>query len=329
MAKPVVATIPRTERFDLRDESSRFLVKRKLADVKADGRYRSYVHQSFGFDHLNERVYFAGRKYGSDESSGDLVVTQMDFDGKIHGSMILDGLGHGSQIGVQPRGAGKAPYLWTEADPEVNDEGVAWGRRIGRFVFDDGGSVSTGDVEDHTPRIDGIHNVRPAIDPIFQRVLIKYNVRGEDGPFAQVWPLSAAGKRLDPRAAATGRIKLPSPNTQCQPSQGFALYGSFIYLMYGRPYGHNKGDHDDGRCEFPSRRTKGNTRILCVDANTGETVDTFRTRALRHLIYREPEGMAIWPAPNGSTPQPRLCFGFASGLANRRLASIVYKDALA
>ncbi|MFG2357576.1 hypothetical protein [Streptomyces sp. NPDC048521] len=83
--------------------------------------------------------------------------------------------------------------------------------------------------------------------------------------------------------------------------QGFASYGSHLYLLAGSAYGKDGSVSPDG-----------NTCLTSGDWNTGALVEQRLTKAGYTLLHREPEGMAIQvPGPN--TPQAVcLCSGFAS-----------------
>ncbi|MBB6675697.1 hypothetical protein [Cohnella nanjingensis] len=95
--------------------------------------------------------------------------------------------------------------------------------------------------------------------------------------------------------------------------QGYCAYGNYLYLLDGTSYS-------------ASNPSPGNTYLTTVDLNTGTQVDRFRTQAGVSLAYREPEGMAIRLTDPNDESTGQLCFGFASGAAGARKATIYYKD---
>ncbi|GAA2088355.1 teichoic acid biosynthesis protein C [Actinomadura alba] len=296
------AAIRRSRRFQLTAASNALLKERALTGAR--------VLQSFGFDDVDRHIYTVQLRSGSPARNGDLCVTRLDPTGRRVGCMNLRGFGHGEQIGVESAGRGAAPYLWTEYR---SSDG--WGTRIARFRFVNGATIGSGHsgITDRTPRIAGLGSPRPAIDPWHDRLVVRYR---KDGRLrAAVFDLDQAVRGRTDGRHRLADVRLPDPDPAAQPAQGFALFGQYMYLFHGTPYGH-----------AGSKAPVGNARITCVDLNSGRVVERELTRAFQGLTYREPEGMAIQViSPSGRSPQARLCFGFASGPVGARRASIAYK----
>ncbi|MGW1026231.1 phage baseplate protein [Streptomyces sp. NPDC002577] len=315
-----------TKRFDLSDPSDVLLREIGLTGTR--------VLQSFAFDNTRGHLFTVQLVDGGlrlpgesqtytgaeREANGDLCLTRLDTSGRILGTMYLRGFGHGVQIGVESTTAGS--FLWTEtkAVQSQNSDGTytGWGSRLARFKFANG-TVLTPD----SPAItqyslgDGIDRTTVALDPVNNRLTVRCRVSGSFR--YRLYDLAAfkSGGRT-----ALADVAQPA---DLQPGysdtfQGFATFGSYLYLLAGTQYG------TDGSVE-----PDGNTYITCVDWNTGSVAEQSLTKAGYSLPYREPEGMAI-QVPDPSNPQgARLCSGFASVTSDtdsRKKASIYYKDLL-
>ncbi|MWA07562.1 teichoic acid biosynthesis protein C [Actinomadura sp. LD22] len=299
----LAASLPSSARFDLGKPSYDLWRHKNLQD--------GTVMQAFGFDSVNKRLYVAqvSGASGSD-ARGDLTVTQLDFSGKKLGYMHLKGFGHGVSIGVEP--SGSSAYLWTETDAvkytDSDGKVTTRGKNIGRFKFVNKGTVtnSSSGLTKYTP-VSGQSNVTPAIDPINNRIAMRYK---KDGKFRiAVWKLSD----LKARNYGARLVDIAQPATVKQDFQGYTLYGRYLYLFNGTAYS-------------ASNPKPGNSYISAVDLNTGKLVGKpVFTQAGSTLSYREPEGLAIYKAGT----QLRLFLGFASGSSGARQANLFYKKDLA
>ncbi|MGW2489327.1 phage baseplate protein [Streptomyces sp. NPDC001606] len=319
-------SVTASKRFDLTDPSDMLLREVQLTGTR--------VLQSFAFDNTRGHLFIVQlvdggiplpgetQTYsGADrEANGDLVLTRLDLSGNILGSMYLRGFGHGVQIGVESTASGS--YLWTETHSvrSANTDGTytGWGDRLARFKFANG-TLLTADSPALTPYTleSGVDRTTCTIDPVNNRLAVRCRVNG------------AFRFRLYDLAAfkSGGRTTLAdvAQPADLQPGytdvfQGFASYGSYLYLLAGSAYGSNGSVSPDG-----------NTFITTVDWNTGSIVEQKLTKAAYSLLYREPEGMAI-QIPDPANPSAvRLCSGFASYTSDTdqsKRASIYYKDAL-
>jgi hypothetical protein len=282
-------------RFDLAAPASPLIWKKAL--------YDETVLQSFAFDNANGHIYAVQLKNGSGSAAaGHLCLTKLSLSGAVLGHMYLMGFGHGVQIGVEP--SGSSAFIWTETDAVPDSSGNAWGRRIARFAFVNGRTItpSSSGLRKFT-LIEGATSTTCAIDPSTNRLIMRYRLGG--GPRYAVYSLA--------------EVKAGSPrklHDVAQPSglgvfQGYAAYGDYLYLL-------------DGTAYSASNPAPGNTYITCVDLRTGAKVQRALTQAGKSVDYREPEGMAVQIAGG----RPRLCLGLASGVAGARKVSVFYKTAL-
>jgi hypothetical protein len=271
------------------------------------------VMQSFSFDNANRWIIAAQIR---DRARGDLRLSRLTLDGELDAEMTLRGFGHGGQIGVVPDGTGS--HVWVESSP-ADENGTAWGTRVARVRFVDGGEVEagSGDVEEFD-LVPGARRVTCAVDPRSRRLAVRFQVDG--GPRFRVYD-------LDQVAAGGGSplhdVPAPRPHvTRANPkpyAQGFALYDRYLYTLEGSPYG-----------VADSVAPTGNTYVTCTDLSVpgGRVLASRRLTDGAQLPYREPEGMAVLlPGPADRHP-PRLAFGLASVRdGGTRLASIYYKEA--
>ncbi|KAF7596231.1 hypothetical protein BBP40_002764 [Aspergillus hancockii] len=290
----VLAVLPPSQRFDLTKPSYDLFRDKALASAT--------VQQSFAFDNVNFRLYVSQLRDGSPDTAGDLTITQLDFDGNKVGSMTLLGFGHGVAFAAQANGS--ATYLWTEVEANAN----GYGKRLARFEFQDGKTLSSTssslnkfsvvkDATEHTCSIDPVHN----------RLIVRYQVGG--GKRIAVYDLDAATEG-DFSDSLTD-IPHPSLNTLSKTFQGYAAYGEYVYLLYGNSYDTSKGEV--------------NSELAAVNLNTGEVFGPTLTKAGSSLSFREPEGMAIYKTASGEV---RLFLGFASGKVGDRRSNLFYKNAL-
>lgn len=290
----VSADLPSSKRFDLSTPSYDLFRNKVLKD--------STVQQGFAFDNTNRRLFVAQRGDGSSETSGDLCITQLDFDGNYVGHMYLTGFGHGVSFGAQAEGS--STYLWTEV--EANSNG--YGTKLARFKFTSGSklSSSSSSLKKFQP-IAAATEHTCAIDPVNNRLIVRYNLSGKH---IAVFDLTKAtsGDFTSPLA----NFKHPPVNTKSDTFQGYAAYGQYIYLLTGNSYDTSGG--------------VVNSEITSVNINTGAVVQgSTLTKAGSTLEFREPEGSAIYKTVGGEV---RLFLGFASGKGGDRRSNLFYKNVL-
>ncbi|MCW8375588.1 phage baseplate protein [Streptomyces justiciae] len=279
-----------------------------------------WAMQSFAYDNVNGRIYFAQHRIGDSAGhNGDLWISQTDLSGNVLGAMAIQGFGHGSSMGVEPTGSGSTPYLWIEGG-DSDDNGA--GETLARFRFTDGLTLEYFNpsitIYDRTPTISSFVKLpRPAIDPSTNRLLIRY---ATSDSAARVWRLAV----FDMADAVAGRlsdgyrlVERAIPNndelglTDADLFQGITLCGQYAYLTYGGPSG-------------PSYLV-----TLDLNATGGSYYDKFETTAGASLPGREPQGAAVWMVSGA----PRLAFGFSSKTTSTDPdtldASVFYKSDLA
>lgn len=315
------AAIPQSKIFDLTDPADMLLREKDVHNVT--------VLQSFGFDNVNGHIYVAqvtqgGLKLPGEtaavsgavrKSNGDLTITKLDLSGNILSYMYVKGAGHGVNIGVEP-GTGQngepVAYLWTEID-SVDEGSGGRGSRVARFPFTDGAVVTpnTPWLEKHTIVQDSF-NTTISLDMVHGNLVMRYRLNGSY--YFGVYNLEEVKQGIYQPIST-----IPVPPVQSS-FQGYAAYGSYIYVLEGTAYGTPGSVSPDG-----------NTYITSVDLNTGQVIDRRLTRAGYSLPFREPEGLAI-QIPNLNNPgAARLAIGFASTISStntHKRISIYYKDKL-
>jgi receptor-binding protein len=282
------ATVPASEYFDITKPSYDLFRNKMLHESH-------HVMQGFTFDNVNRRLFVVQIRNGS--SGDDLCVNQLDFAGNLVGAMHLDGAGHGVSIGVEA--VGTDSYIWMECDSDgTGDSGR--GTALARFKFVNGGTPSL------RKFLTGSKTITCATDPVNDRIVVRRNENG-----AMYYSLFSLAD------AAAGDFGSPLAHF-AQPTlgavfQGYTIYGQYLYTLDG-------SGHDDP--------ADIDSYVSRIDMNTGAVVSRALTKAGSTLVYREPEGMAVYRTAAGET---RLFLGFASrdsldGVD--RYANLFYKNAL-
>ncbi|MGY4772537.1 phage baseplate protein [Kribbella sp. CWNU-51] len=285
-----------TRRFELDGPGGELFRSKPLADVT--------VLQSIAFDNWNQRLFTGQLRAGSPANSGDLTLTQLSLRGDVLGHMYLNGFGHAVSIGAES--IGRTTYLWTETD---NDTAASRGRQIARFPWQNGATLTMDSpgLRRWKPVADGAV-FTPSVDQRHGRIAIRHTLT--DGFHINVYSLAAA--RLGNFSHALASFKQPTM-TEGIDFQGWALYGSYVYLWEGEAYA---GASD------PELAT---SKLWCYDINTGEVVQSVRILDGAELVYREAEGVGVHVDSWG---RPKLCFGFASGVTGDRRVSLFYRNKL-
>lgn len=283
--------LPKSKRFDLTQPSYDLFRNKPLHE---SGR----VMQSFAFDNKNHRLFFAQLQNGT--PGDDLCISELDFSGKLLGHMHLNGAGHGVSICVEP--VGKDTYLWVETDSNEHTD-AGRGTALLRFKFESG-KKPTG-----KKFLTGSTAITCATDPVNERIAIR---RKENGKMHfSVFDLASASK--GDFSTPLAYFPMPSVSKTSVVFQGYTIYGQYLYTLDGTGHG-NMADI--------------NSYINAIDMHTGKLVSRERTLAGKTLVYREPEGMAIYRTTSGET---RLYFGFGSRdtlNGKKRFANAFYKNVL-
>ncbi len=292
LAGDAAAVLPNSQYLDLSQPSyDLFARNRPLHESH-------HVMQGLTIDNVNNRIYIAQAKNVG--SGDDLCINQLDFTGKVTGYMYLDNAGHGVSIAAEP--VGSSTYIWAEANSSANDD-TGRGTALQRFKFVSGAAPSG--VKKY---LTGSTDITAATDPINQRIMIRRSIGGHMHFDVFTQAAATAGDFSAPLAS----IAMPSGITGT--FQGYGFYGRYLYVLTG-----------DGHADSADIDSK----ISCIDLNTGSVVEpNVLTKAGSTLVYREPEGMAVYQTSSGDV---RLVFGFGSrdsvdGI--ERYANLFYKDAL-
>lgn len=241
--------------------------------------------------------------YATRESSGDIAINRLAWDGTAAGVMYVRGAGHGAGIAVEP-GSNR---LWIDADAS----GSGFARALSRVTFTDAAVLDSDDTELFRPfgAASVSHGLSCSIDPYLRRFSIRRTFPDPDdghGRRYYLYDLDAAmaGDFTAPLATVDQRANDGVTANSIGTFQGHQTYGEYVYAIDGDPNGRN-------------------TYITAVNWSTGTTERRQYISALPGLQYREPEGLAVW-APDGSR---RLAFGFSGGTDNARTYSLLYLPA--
>ena len=284
------ASVGSSKRFDLTASSNRLYWKKVLHETH-------HSMQGFAFDNVNRRLFVVQARNGG--SGDDLCVNQVSFTGEVLGSMYLNNAGHGVSIGVEP--VGSSSYIWMECDSSSNDANGR-GTALARFKFANGKTPSVRKLRT------GSKAITCATDPVNKRLLVR---RIENGSFwYSLYKLSdAAAGNFSNRLVHFKQPDLNGSAAGTPVFQGYTLYGQYLYTLDGVV-------------------NTDNAYLTCIDMNTGKVKSRAHTEAGKSLLYREPEGMAVYRTTSGET---RLFLGLASrpsaGSATR-YSSLYYKNRL-
>lgn len=283
--------LPASKRFDL-TQPSYDLFRQKVLHGQ------HHVMQSFTFDNQNRRLFVAQLQDGT--SGDDLCISQLSFSGELLGYMHLNGAGHGVSIGVEP--VGSDSYLWVETDSS-NTTDSGRGTALLRFKFADR-KTPTG-----KKFLTGSKTITCATDPVNQRIAIRRSEGGE--MYYSIFPLESAARGDFSQPLA--RFPQPALSGSAVVFQGYTIYGQYLYTLDGT-------GHADA--------ADINSYVTAIDMLTGKVKSRALTKAGKSLVFREPEGMAIYRTTAGET---RLFLGFASRdtlSGSDRYANLFYKNVL-
>jgi hypothetical protein len=289
-------TLLPSRRFVLDGPGGEVFRGKPLADVT--------VMQSIAFDNPNQRLFAGQLRAGTPAGSGDLTLTQLTLAGDVVGHMYLSGFGHAVSIGAEA--VGRTTYLWTETDVDTAN---ARGRQIARFPWQDGATLTKDSLglRSWKPVADGAV-FTPSVDQRHGRIGIRHTLA--DGFHINVYSLAAARAGNFSRVLASFKQPAMTPDIDFQ---GWALYGSYVYLWEGEAYA---GTSD------PALAT---SKLWTYDINKGEIVESVKIVDGADLVYREAEGVGVYVDPLG---RPQLRFGFASGITGDRRANLFYRNSL-
>lgn len=313
-------SISGSQYFDLSTGSTRFIYSAGL-------RNPTTKMQSFGFDHINQRIYavqitgaeFDGVSATQHGYQGDLTVSQLDYSGNLLGYMYLERCGHGVQIGVQPTGSGTAPWIWVEYDCPIVTSGDTWGTRLMRFLWSDTEVIHYGDsaVHQHTPVANSTNNTCN-IDWIYQRLILRFETN-HTMQYAIYNLTDVTSDNYTPILGPFAQPTLPSASFQ-----GYALLGEYLYMMNGDAA---------STSVCPGMETSPPPVYLTVfNVNTQTITQQVSCNPGYSIGFREPEGLSIYLDASSDISSARLMMGLAGFPSDcdtsHRAASFYYKGTL-
>jgi hypothetical protein len=265
--------------------------------------------QSFAFDDVNSAIYVAqvvqgGRQLPGESApvsgaarvaNGDICVSRVGYDGVLQGWMYLRRYGHPITFGVEPAGAGNAPYLWLgSASALKNSDNTGYPTRVGRVPFQNGAVVDYPNTKTEVfYPIKGATEISVSVDAQNRTVLVRSRVRGA----AQYDLYDLASFRARSFRPLYSR---PEPGITGV-FQGHAHYFDQVYRVEGASGG----------------ATTSPTSVSSVDLPSGRW-NRVPTDAGSDLTFREPEGVAVQLTPL------RLHTGFADGAVGARNFSLFF-----
>jgi hypothetical protein len=260
-------------RFDLAAPYQTLYTKKRL--------HENRTQQVLAFDSVNRRLFVSqGRR---DNTGDDLCLNQVSFAGTSLGTMYIDNCGHGMGLGVEP--VGTSSYIWMETKAGPDGRGTA----LMRFKWVPG--TKPANVKYYFQGIGT--DVSCAIDPVYQRLVVRFTPTGKTGhthhvfslPFGHPERMQKLYEFYLPASVWSGGAHLG----------GFTPYGKYLYVFTGSAHV-DPADIDSSLC--------------MVDMTTSRMVgEKVVTRAGRNLPGREPEGLAVY---RGSDGRSHLFYGFGS-----------------
>ena len=259
-------------------------------------------------DNENNKIYTI--QLDGNSADGNLVISQLDHDGSRRGWMKLKHCGHGVAMGVQSRGKGKAPWIWTEESH--GEKQAVRGTGLMRFVWDSGITIAKGSKHTQYYKPFPHSSINTCtIDPVNHRMAVRYLPQGKDkGLMISIFQMDAKHPETDlDESTLVCTVPAHGESHPAGEFQGYALHGDYLYFL--------TGDKD--------KNGGGNTAISFINIQNPKV--THKPYHLGHADGREPEGMAIQVVhhPAQHKHKVRLCFGFSS---KDRKASIWFKDVI-
>ncbi|KAH2196749.1 hypothetical protein KXV55_008835 [Aspergillus fumigatus] len=193
----VIAKIPDSPRFDLTKPSYDLWRNKKTA--------AKTVQQSFTFDNVNRRLFIVNRRDGSALDSGDLTISQLDFSGKVLGSMHLLGCGHGTA-------------LW-------------------KFKFQNGKTLNSAtDKRKRIVPLPEFDRGTATIDPVYKRLIVRYQTGTVQNIAAFDLAEASAGNFSNPLAKWEIPHLVKELGAKVNVFQGYTAYGRYVYFLTGESY---------------------------------------------------------------------------------------------
>lgn len=305
------AAIADTKYFDLTQASTEFV--RNLAQHDT-----THAMQSFAWNSA-DWLYVLETK---NDANGDLTLSRYDSLAEgldPQGYMVLSGAGHGVAMGIDRWASPN--YYWTESESYDNGGGGR-GRKLQRFTFSNGATITHSDAEvfDPTIHLEGYtcYNVTCSIDPTYKRIGVRYckNADGSGGLWFNIYNLDDFNNHN--YIPLITSFKIPSAPSGAGTAQGWCLYGSWLYFSYGTLQSVCPGT--------TTSAANGGSMVGRLNINNPTSIVGYSSQVGYTLCNREPEGVGVRLV--GSTPQLHIgCSGYSQGSSGHNV-SLYYKTAM-
>ena len=302
------AGVANTSYFDLTQASTNF-----FRDVHLQA--TDHPMQSFAWN-PSDWLYILQTR---DNAAGDMTLTRLEPDQTQNSYMILSGAGHGVAMGVD--GTSSPAYYWTESEAVDDGSGSAHGRKLQRFHFTAGATITHSDCEvfDPTIHLEGTtqYQLSCSIDPTYHRIAIRYAKTAAGGTYYyNVYNLADFNNHNYIPLYSTS-IKQPAKPSGAGTPQGWCLYGSWLYMSWGTYESTCPGT-------VASAQT-GGSMVGRLNLNSPSAWVGYDSQIGYTLCDREPEGVGV-RVINGV---PQLHFGISGNdTGSGHYASMYYKTAM-
>ncbi|MBS1813978.1 MAG: twin-arginine translocation signal domain-containing protein [Acidobacteria bacterium] len=301
-------SIANTSYFDLTQSSTEYVRNLHQHD-------NSHAMQSFAWNSA-DWLYVLETK---NDANGDMTLSRYDSSLTAQGYMVLSGAGHGVAMGIDRWASPN--YYWTESESYDNGGGGR-GRKLQRFTFSNGATITHSDAEvfDPTIHLEGhtCYNVTCSIDPTYKRIGVRYckNADGSGGLWFNIYNLDDFNNHN--YIPLITSFKIPSAPSGAGTAQGWCLYGSWLYFSYGTKESTCPGTQ--------ASAAAGGSMVGRLNINSPTSIIGYDSQVGYTLCQREMEGVGIRLVGG----QPRLhigCSGNNDGSSNHYV-SMYYKTAM-
>lgn len=242
----------------------------KPVEVVKEAKLQSVrVGQSFTLNRATGEYYVA-QIYESTKT-GDIVITRLNSYGIMMGHMILRGFGHGSNIDIERENGNT--YLWVEAEPTPDSDGVQFGNQLARILYMDGSEVFAKSVKKYNV-LPTHKKLSPSIDQERDILSVRSVYNGSD--HYTTFSLSKV----------KSGIFTPINQFSCKLSgyhQGHSVCDGYTYIWQGNP--------------VTGIGAKSNAQVHCY-TQSGDRIYTRDLSLAQDRYYKEPEGIKVFKDTN-------------------------------
>lgn len=242
----------------------------KPVEVVKEAKLQSVrVGQSFTLNRATGEYYVA-QIYESTKT-GDIVITRLNSYGIMMGHMILRGFGHGSNIDIEKENGNT--YLWVEAEPAPDSDGVQFGNQLARILYMDGSEIFAKSVKKYNV-LPTHKKLSPSIDQERDILSVRSVYNGSD--HYTTFSLSKV----------KSGIFTPINQFSCKLSgyhQGHSVCDGYTYIWQGNP--------------VTGIGAKSNAQVHCY-TQSGDRIYTRDLSLAQDRYYKEPEGIKVFKDTN-------------------------------